>query len=474
MYNLPKHEELIRSIGGQDLSRYDLARKLSRDWTVAHPSALELDTKLVKVLRLRGLIQDQSTAEATDTKKATQGPKPKASPKPKPQIEKGATTKSTDDNLVDKMEALKTLLRTGPSHGPVKFDDLDDDLKRKISTQPQLVQYQAPNQDPGPVLAKSNIPAFQKIVDDIILGQNVFLVGGAGTGKTTLAQNAAVALGREYMTINCSQWTAPTEIIGGQTLDGYQEGKLIEAWKNGYLLILDELPKIDPNTAGLFNDALAKSKIPGALIFNSRKEKFERHPNFAVIATGNVWPIAESVAYGANNKQDLSLLDRFAGCVYTIEKNPELEQQVVGSMILWVWCAELRRIIEDLRYEAQISMRFMMTCRDTLLLELQRLSEGGVLSADKGKTLEDCFTSYLTSNFTEVQRKTIKDRFGTEKQTMSAAKYSVIEEKQYRSSSWHRTLVQQLTASGYLQNGSEIAGLGSIRDTGFRRYYDGN
>jgi cobaltochelatase CobS len=269
------------------------------------------------------------------------------------------------------------------------------------------------------------------------------------------------------MTINCSQWTAPTEILGGQTLDGYQEGKLIEAWRQGLVLILDELPKIDPNTAGLFNEALAKSKIPDAVIFNSRKERFTKHPNFAVVATGNIWPNTESMAYGANNKQDLSLLDRFAGSVYFIEKNVELEQKVVGSKLLWSWCDELRRLIQDLRYEGALSMRFMMTCRDTLLLELQRIGKSGI-RADEGKTLADCFESYLSANFTEVQQKTIRDQFGSGSGVRHS--YQVIADKAYRNELHRKVLVREFVAAGYLALGKGLEGL-EIVNRGYLAFF---
>ncbi|MBK6834067.1 MAG: AAA family ATPase [Bacteroidetes bacterium] len=195
-----------------------------------------------------------------------------------------------------------------------------------------------------------------------MMGNNVFLVGGAGTGKTYLAEQlvSKLALGRPHITINCSQWTSPTEIIGGQTMDGYVEGKLIEAWQHGYILILDELPKIDPNTAGLFNDALAKTKIPNAVIFNARKESFVKHPDFGCIATGNIYPDKESMIYGANNRQDLSLLDRFSGSVYFIEKNPDIEQDILQNNMRGLSAIKIRYVIEELKYEAQMSLRLCL------------------------------------------------------------------------------------------------------------------
>jgi cobaltochelatase CobS len=208
-------------------------------------------------------------------------------------------------------------------------------------------------------------------------------------------------------------------------MDGYVEGKLIEAWHKGYVLILDELPKSDPNTAGLFNDALAKSKIPNAVIFNARKESFTKHPDFACVATGNIYPNKESMAYGANNKQDLSLLDRFSGCVYFIEKNPKIEKAILQNNMVWSICDKIRATIEELKYEAQLSLRFMLNARDAFNLEIQRHKNHGNhgVQANEGKTFKSAVDSYL-STFTSVQVQNVKAKIN----------YSgLLEKYQYRS-----------------------------------------
>ena len=194
---------------------------------------------------------------------------------------------------------------------------------------------------------------------------------------------------------------------------------MIEAWEKGMVLILDELPKLDPNTAGLLNDALAKTKQDKSVIFNSRKEQFKKHENFAVIATGNVYPNAEDSAYGANNKQDLSLLDRFSGSVYFIEKNIELEQEVVGIYWIWKLCNELRTVIETNQWEAQVSLRLMMNLRDTYLLEMVRFKDKkGGMDADEGRTLKDGIDSFI-STFTEEQSKELKQAIDYTKEIKS-------------------------------------------------------
>lgn len=261
------------------------------------------------------------------------------------------------------------------------------------------------------------IPDFLKIVDDLMVGNNVFLVGSAGTGKSTLGEKVAYALaGRQeddgkplpYNLINCNQWTSPIDIIGGQTIEGYKEGRLIEAWKEGKVLILDEMPKLDANTAGLLNHALAKSAAEEAIIFSGKGDPVKKHKDFGCIATGNVTGKGASGNYVGNNKQDASLLDRFSGCIYHIGFNETLERQLIYPALVDI-CIAIRKAI--LRYEGKaaheddtediMTLRTMINLQRGYLLEMQR--ETGmkdeydkiVRKLDGGKTLKDGLESYF-------------------------------------------------------------------------------
>lgn len=402
LFEVAKTQNLDWSKGAATFNQvkqaYDLAKKGSKNFTAYNETAEKLDSKFsLYILKIQRLSKEEQKRVPAEKKPAIEPKKPETKPKP-------ATP------------------RTKLPEPPAVPDSL--------------------------------IPNFQKIVDDMVLGCNVFLVGGAGTGKTTLAQDVAKTLGRQFMTINCSQYTAPGEIIGGQTIEGYQEGKLIEAWKNGYVLILDELPKIDPNTAGLFNDALAKSKIRNAVIFNSRKESFIKHPDFACIATGNVWPLGESMAYGANNKQDLSLLDRFAGSVYSIEKNPELEISVIGSKTLWQLCDSLRNAIEKLKYETPVSLRFMINARDSFMLQIDRKAKNKGLLSSHGKTLKDCFESFIKINFSKFQQEALQ------KETDNIVEF-IASQRPFKA------IIEELTESGFLKADGT---LGAIKKRSATKY----
>lgn len=264
-----------------------------------------------------------------------------------------------------------------------------------------------------------------KIVSDLLDGNNVYLKGKAGTGKTYLAKAIAESvMGQPVFLINCSQWTSPIEIRGGQTIKGYEEGQLIKAWAEGGILILDELPKLDPNTAGLLNDALAETAsqpkydqngkviektIP--YIVNGRGDKIYKGQDakdpdlkfrFCVIGTGNTDMMNIGNKYGGNQRQDYSLVDRFAGSFYEIEKDVVKEMELTYPFVFNV-CNAMRNFLESKDALQSISLRTMLNFNRTFEQEMLYKMESTF--ADEifnnagervaPKTIEDSVNSFL-------------------------------------------------------------------------------
>jgi hypothetical protein len=231
-----------------------------------------------------------------------------------------------------------------------------------------------------------------QIISDLLDGNNVYLMGKAGTGKTYLAKAVAeTAMGQPTFVVNCSQWTSPIEIRGGQTIKGYEEGQLIKAWAQGGILILDELPKLDPNTAGLLNDALAEtasqpkydkdgkvieSTIP--YIVNGRGDKIYKGQDckdpdikfrFCVIATGNTDMMNVGNKYGGNQRQDYSLVDRFAGSFYVIDVDRMKEMSLTYPIVYQV-CDAIRNFLVDNDALQSVSLRTMLNFNRTYEQEM--------------------------------------------------------------------------------------------------------
>jgi cobaltochelatase CobS len=395
---------------------YDLIIMLSNDFKSDSSIAKQLDEQVETFVKSK----EKSKPKPKPQAKPKSEPKPKAEPKPKdePKAPKNDKIQQTLTQLMEQLQEaqsgkidaaqIEAIVKNILKNRTICFEDLCPDLL-KLVKETTNIKVIIPNFETKSF--KNDIPNLLKIIDDIAYGNNVMLIGGAGTGKTFLAEKVANVLGLETETINCNQFTSPIEINGGQTIEGYQEGKLIKAWSEGKLLILDELPKLDPNTAGILNEALAKTAIPSnsdrAYIVNTRGDRFKKKDGFAVIATGNVYPNTESNAYGANNKQDLSLLDRFGGSVYEIEKNPEFEKKVIlpGHLFIWAFLDIIRSLIEKNKWEAQVSIRIMETSLRVYLAEMEALKKG--ITLDDRKTLKDVVDSFLWT-FTEVQQVELK------------------------------------------------------------------
>jgi cobaltochelatase CobS len=280
-----------------------------------------------------------------------------------------------------------------------------------------------------------NRPLVQVVLSDLMARNNVYLYGGAGTGKTFLAEDIARMLGWAKVTINCNQFTSPLDILGGQTIDGYQEGKVSMAWSNilkspdgkeekvdGCVLILDELPKIDPNTAGILNEALAKvkdyqrnetdpTKLIPPTIRNGKNQLLELG-NLFVIATGNVALNTLDPNYEANFKQDLSLQDRFVGSTYRVyvDYDYEFNKVMKGFAFIWLFLIKVRESIERLNANGQafVSLRLMINVKWTYLAyrqvvgnkptsgtELQGVGKLGSQAITRPKTIIDAMDTFF-------------------------------------------------------------------------------
>jgi MoxR-like ATPase len=288
---------------------------------------------------------------------------------------------------------------------------------------------------------------FDVLLSDVEANNNAYLYGGAGTGKTFMAGLIAKALNYKLITLNCNQFTSPLDIVGGQTIEGYQEGRLTEAWGNidlginprtclpysGALLLLDELPKLDPNTAGILNDALSKIKDPKEIvrdcatgeeremmpiILNGRGEQIEMKKIF-VMGTGNSLLNEADKDYEANFKQDLSLQDRFAGSCYQIyidyryELNSIMKNIFVKRLnatmdftFIFNFLAQLRDVIAKNEFtgRAFVSTRLMISFRDTYIAERINMVEANPIP--RPKTLQIATESFM-SLFTETQQSVI-------------------------------------------------------------------
>ena len=272
-------------------------------------------------------------------------------------------------------DSVKRIIKDYLNDEKVHRNDLGQDVIDFIdATRPYEVKFPEMETRKGKTIFPEPITSL--IMSDLLAQNNVYLYGGAGTGKSFIAEKIGdELLNCKVYTLPCNQYTSPLDLIGGQTIEGYVEGIVTRAYgnldvpddKDGALLLLDEMPKLDPNTAGVLNDMLAKIKR-GAPITNGRQQEIQKGKKVYVMATGNILLNREDPAYSGNTKQDLSLQDRFAGSCYEfiIELYSE-KASMMGFLFIWNYLTKLRFLIAEKKYDnfAFVSRRLMESLRDT-------------------------------------------------------------------------------------------------------------
>jgi hypothetical protein len=319
------------------------------------------------------------------------------------QTQKGTGTGTVNAEEVKKLVAS---MKSGIK-GKVSYNDLDPELQSKLSGQVKttLTLTTPYSKGVGKELSENQLfrPLFQKLLSDFVAKNNVYLFGGAGTGKTFIVEQLANFLGKLEMA-----WS--------------NIGKNGDPMK-GAILCLDELPKLDPNTAGVLNAALAKIKLgtpeDPVFIYNGKGEKVYKK-NIFVVATGNTKLNETSVDYEANFKQDLSLQDRFVGSCYEVvaDYKSEFENALQDFAFLFIFMTKIREEIIDRNWTgvAFVSYRILISLRDTYIVyrdkEMQQVANTALKTP---KTLKEGIDSFLSlfkpTQISELKRVSNYDNF---------------------------------------------------------------
>lgn len=289
---------------------------------------------------------------------------------------------------IDEAE-VKSIVRQTIETDKISINDLDASVKAMLSNQPSKLTLTI-NQGGTTITKTVNVnevvrrPLIQNMLSDVLARNNSYLYGGAGTGKSYSARTIAETLDWDLVIVNCNQFTSSLELIGGQTIDGYQQGKVIKAFGNlddngtptgrGCVLLLDELPKLDPNTAGILNSVLASvgeynSRGEATTIQDARGSVIQRGKCY-IMATGNSLLNTKDAEYEANFKQDLSLQDRFVGSTYEVFVDEKFEWEGIlqeNWAFIFIYLTKLRRIIKEEKFtsKAFVSIRLMQSIQKT-------------------------------------------------------------------------------------------------------------
>lgn len=191
-------------------------------------------------------------------------------------------------------------------------------------------------------------PNFANILKLVAAHENVYLYGPAGSGKNTIAEQIAEALGVEFYYQNTL--VTKFDVSGYKNAQGeYEETPFYKAWKNGGLFFADELDNSTAEAIIALNAALAN----GYYTFPNSGEKVAKHPDFYCIAAGNTNGQGATEEYCGRYQMDESSRDRFA--FIEIGYNAKVEESICGGHL------DILEFVRDLRSVTK-SLQIKLIC----------------------------------------------------------------------------------------------------------------
>lgn len=186
-------------------------------------------------------------------------------------------------------------------------------------------------------------PNFENILHLVAAHENVYLYGPAGSGKNTIAEQIADALGVDFYYQNTL--VTKFDVSGYKNVQGeYEETPFYKAWKNGGLFFADELDNSTAEAIIALNAALAN----GYYTFPNSSEKVAKNPNFYCIAAGNTNGQGATEEYCGRYQMDESSRDRFA--FIEIGYNKKVEESICGGHLdILDFVRDLRSVTKSLQ-----------------------------------------------------------------------------------------------------------------------------
>lgn len=191
---------------------------------------------------------------------------------------------------------------------------------------------------------------YDLVLKCMIARTNVALVGGAGSGKTTVVANCADALKLKFYSKSVSAQTGAHEFFGYQDANGnYVRTLFREAYENGGVFLLDEFDAGNPNVLAALNQATANEHCAFA------DDMITKHKDFICVMAGNTYGHGANSEYVGRNKIDAATLDRFAFIDFPYDE--DLEHALADNKD---WCKKVqafRKKVEIKKIRTIISPR---------------------------------------------------------------------------------------------------------------------
>lgn len=192
---------------------------------------------------------------------------------------------------------------------------------------------------------------FQRIVAKVSRGNNVYLYGPAGSGKSHTAEQVADALGLDFYGQTTIQFAH--DVRGyGDAGGKFQDTPFYKAFAFGGLYFQDEYDRSNAEAAIVLNSALANGWYDFPIV-----GRVEAHPNFRFMAAGNTLMTGADEEYVTGQEIDASSRDRFA-YFFEVDYSHEVELRIAhGNENIVSFVEDVRQAIKQTGIKHVVSYR---------------------------------------------------------------------------------------------------------------------
>ena len=376
---------------------------------------------------LRSLCEDAGLPSTPGaTKPSSSNPTPSASSPTTPSTSKpNAERVSLEQQAFDRGFAdLKGLSSDDTEQSsPDSSDDTvtKDEVNQMIHQ--ALLSAKQPNQVTTPSSSDKiehwQLPLLQAIVET---NRQALIVGGAGSGKTTIAETIAQKLGfdvdKEFYSISLSSGVSEAHLSGRMVMTGeFLDTEFLNIVENGGVILLDEFDNADPDVLVGLNSLLANDVISCPL--RRGAEQAIRNENCYIICTANTWGNGSGGSSGYQRKQlDSATLDRFVGSKFYMGQDRRITNFVMGltdEKVSYPESIQYRDMTLPVDTEVvalRLKLDFIKSCIDDTrrnvrqLLGVRAYAQGAKLIRQQNFSSDLAVALYL-QNWTDDQLKTI-------------------------------------------------------------------
>lgn len=370
----PQIDELFATLTYNEARKHlrEEARRLGREIT-GNESRAELIAKALD-LGAPNTSQSDGSAASEGESGGTPPPPPASAPEAAPAPSEARPATDLEKEMEDAASELKKA-EAAANESRRKMEELVKEAKRRAEEAKKKAEEAERKR-------KEQAGGEHEATDELLRTLKVtgiaYLVGPAGTGKSTMAMGACERLFevkrespdffKKFAQISFSPDTTSAEMIGRCDINGnFHESEVVRVFRDGGVILFDEIDDADSAMLIKLNTAIANGYIA------TPKGMVRRNKNTYIVTTANTYGTGPDAMYVGRTRLDAATLDRFVCSTIEVDYSKALEDKITSALPegtkagLLTFVNKVRTAIKTSHLRRLCSTRFVVNATKWLL-----------------------------------------------------------------------------------------------------------